>query len=79
MRAQGGVLLDYVKEHWLQYLIGATVAALLGLGLSFYLGEKWSTPESVRAQRVEQEQAQEDELNQDEEEINDLSDINDAG
>ena len=72
-------MLDYVKEHWLQYLIGATVAALLGLGLSFYLGEKWSTPESVRAQRVEQEQAQEDELNQDEEEINDLSDINYAG
>lgn len=53
----------YIKEHWVQYLIGATVAVLLGLGLSYYLGEKWSTPDSVRAQRAEENQAvtQEDE------------------
>lgn len=50
-------MLEYIREHWIQYLVGATIAALLGLGLSFYLGEKWSTPESVRAQRVEEEQA----------------------
>lgn len=47
---------DYIKEHWVQYLIGATIAALLGLGLSYYLGEKWSTPDSVRAQRAEESQ-----------------------
>lgn len=53
----------YIKEHWVQYLIGATIAILLGLGLSYYLGEKWSTPDSVRAQRAEENQAvtQEDE------------------
>lgn len=53
----------YIKEHWVQYLIGATIAVLLGLGLSYYLGEKWSTPDSVRAQRAEEKQAvtQEDE------------------
>ena len=53
----------YIKEPWVQYLIGATIAVLLGLGLSYYLGEKWSTPDSVRAQRAEENQAvtQEDE------------------
>lgn len=53
----------YIKEHWVQYLIGATIAVLLGLGLSYYLGEKWSTPDSVRAQRAEENRAatQEDE------------------
>ena len=53
----------YINEHWVQYLIGATIAVLLGLGLSYYLGEKWSTPDSVRAQRAEENQAvtQEDE------------------
>ena len=53
----------YIKDHWVQYLIGATIAVLLGLGLSYYLGEKWSTPDSVRAQRAEENQAvtQEDE------------------
>lgn len=53
----------YIKEHWVQYLIGATIAVLLGLGLSYYLGGKWSTPDSVRAQRAEENQAvtQEDE------------------
>lgn len=53
----------YIKEHWVQYLIGATIAVLLGLGLSYYLGEKWSTPDGVRAQRAEENQAvtQEDE------------------
>lgn len=50
-------MLEYIREHWIQYLVGATIAALLGLGLSFYLGEKWSTPESVRAQHVEEEQS----------------------
>lgn len=49
-------MLEYIKDHWIQYLIGATVAVLLGLGLSYYLGQKWSTPESVREQRIAEEQ-----------------------
>ena len=55
-------MIEYIRDHWVQYLIGATIAALLGLGLSFYLGQKWSTPESVRAQRIEEERRKESEL-----------------
>lgn len=53
-------MIDFIKEHWIQYLVGVTVAALIGLGLSFYLGEKWSTPESVRAERAAERQQQEE-------------------
>lgn len=55
-------MIQFIKEHWVQYLIGATVAVLLGLGLSFFLGSIWSTPESVRAERVEAEQQKVEEL-----------------
>lgn len=55
-------MIQFIKEHWVQYLIGATVAVLLGLGLSFFLGSIWSTPESIRAERVEAEQQKGEEL-----------------
>lgn len=73
-------MIEYIKDHWVQYLIGATVAALLGLGLSFYLGQKWSTPESARAQRIEEERRKESELDglQSSEAPGDI-DINSAG
>lgn len=57
-------MFEFIKEHWVQYLIGATVAVLLGLGLSFYLGSKWSTPASVRAERVEAEQERGEEMDE---------------
>lgn len=57
-------MLEFIKEHWVQYLIGATAAALLGLGLSFYLGNKWSTPASVRAERVEAEERRGEEMDE---------------
>lgn len=57
-------MIEFIKEHWVQYLIGATVAALLGLGLSFYLGERWSTPASVRAERVEAERERGEEMDE---------------
>ena len=44
--------------------MGATVAVLLGLGLSFFLGGMWSTPESIRAERVEAEQQKGEELDE---------------
>ena len=52
----------YIKEHCSVFDRGDH-RVLLGLGLSYYLGEKWSTPNSVRAQRAEENQAvtQEDE------------------
>ena len=71
-------MLEYIREHWIQYLVGATIAALLGLGLSFYLGEKWSTPESVRAQRVEEEQSRLDGVDS-EDTAEGSSDVNSVG
>lgn len=71
-------MLEYIREHWIQYLVGATIAALLGLGLSFYLGEKWSTPESVRAQRVEEEQSRLDGVDR-EDTTEGSSDVNSVG
>lgn len=55
---------EFIKEHWIQYLVGATIAVLLGLGLSFYLGNRWSTPASVRAERVEAEQQRGEEMDE---------------
>lgn len=57
-------MIQFIKEHWVQYLIGAIVAVLLGLGLSFFLGSIWSTPESIRAERVEAEQQKGEELDE---------------
>ncbi len=71
-------MLEYIREHWIQYLVGATIAALLGLGLSFYLGEKWSTPESVRAQHVEEEQSRLDGVDG-EDPTEGSSDVNNVG
>lgn len=71
-------MLEYIREHWIQYLVGATIAALLGLGLSFYLGEKWSTPESVRAQRIEEEQSRLDGVDR-EDTTEGSSDVNSVG
>lgn len=57
-------MIEFIKEHWIQYLVGATIAVLLGLGLSFYLGNRWSTPASVRADRVEAEQQRGEEMDE---------------
>lgn len=43
----------FIRKHWVAYLIGAAFAAALGLGVSYILGVKWSTPEDVRAERQE--------------------------
>lgn len=41
----------FIKRHWVAYVAGIIIALLLGFGLSYVLGQKWSTPESVRAAR----------------------------
>ena len=43
----------FIRKHWVAYLIGAAVAVVLGFGVSYVLGVKWSTPEDVRAERQE--------------------------
>lgn len=45
----------FIKEHWKAYLVGAAIAVVLGLGLAYFLGVKWSTPEDVRAEHVASE------------------------
>lgn len=50
---------SFIRRHWLAYIIGAAVAILLGLGVSYFLGVKWSTPDSVRQERVQKEQQDE--------------------
>ena len=51
---------SFIKRNWIAYLIGAVVAILLGLGVSYFLGVKWSTPEEVRSERLAEEQAEGD-------------------
>lgn len=46
----------FIRSHWLAYIIGVAVAALLGLGASYFLGVKWSTPSDVRQERIAAEQ-----------------------
>ena len=37
----------FIRKHWVAYLIGAAVAVVLGFGVSYVLGVKWSTPEET--------------------------------
>lgn len=52
----------FIQKHWVAYLVGAAVAVALGFGASYVLGIKWSTPPEVRAERLE-EQEKDEELN----------------
>lgn len=62
----------FIQRHWLAYIIGAAIAVLIGLGASYFLGVKWSTPADVRAAHVEAEQKAQAE-------IDDLADEADEG
>ena len=58
----GGAVGAFIKRHWIAYLIGVVVAILVGVGASYYLGQRWSTPADVRAERIANEKAQRAEL-----------------
>lgn len=45
----------FIRRHWVAYVIGAALAVAAGFGLSYMLGQKWSTPPEVRAERVQAE------------------------
>lgn len=45
----------FIRRHWIAYVIGAALAVVAGFGLSYMLGQKWSTPPEVRAERVQAE------------------------
>lgn len=50
---------SFIKRNWIAYLIGAVLAILLGLGVAYFLGVKWSTPEEVRSERLANDQEEE--------------------
>lgn len=52
MSHREGPLFAFIRSHWLAYIIGVAVAVLLGLGASYFLGVKWSTPADVRRERI---------------------------
>lgn len=57
-------MFSFIRKHWAAYLIGAAVAVALGFGASYVLGIKWSTPPEVRAERLEEQEKDEEERNQ---------------
>ena len=52
----------FIQRHWLAYIIAAAIAVLIGLGASYFLGVKWSTPADVRAEHVKAEQKAQTEI-----------------
>lgn len=36
-------MLDFIKKHWLAYLIGFVLAVALGWGLAYYIGNVWTS------------------------------------
>lgn len=57
-------MFDFIKRHWVAYLIGALAAAALGLGVSHIAGEKFSTPPEIRAERIKAEQTHKKDVDQ---------------
>lgn len=49
-------MIDYIREHWLVYLIGAGVAIALGLSASVVVGIWGTTPASMHEEEVAVEQ-----------------------
>jgi len=49
---------DFIKRHWLAYLIGVFVAIGVGALAAYVVGIKASTPAEVRRERIAAEKAQ---------------------
>lgn len=49
---------DFIRRHWLAYLIGVVIAIAVGALAAYIVGIKASTPEDVRQQRIAAEQQQ---------------------
>lgn len=52
---------SFIRRHWIAYIVGAALAILLGLGASYVLGKKWSTPNDVRREQIAKETQNEQE------------------
>ncbi len=52
-------MFKFIRQHWIAYLIGAVVAIALGLGASYLVYIKGSTPASIREEQVADEASRE--------------------
>lgn len=50
-------IIEFIKHHWIAYLIGAILAIALGLGVSLFILRVGSTPEQLHAEEVASEQS----------------------
>lgn len=53
-------MIQFIKEHWLPYLIGAALAVILGFSAAFFVGIVGSTPDDVIEEEVQSEEAREE-------------------
>ena len=42
-------MLDFIKRHWVVYLIAAVMAVVIGFGCAYVVGEIGSTPADAHA------------------------------
>ena len=49
-------MVDFIRRHWVAYLIAAIVALAIGFGAAYVVGEIGSTPENLHAEEVAAEQ-----------------------
>lgn len=45
-------MLEFIRRHWIAYIIGIIVALIFGFGVSYIIGIKASTPDDVRNERL---------------------------
>lgn len=48
-------MLDFIRRHWIAYVVALIVAIALGAGAAYYVGVKASTPSEVRIERISAE------------------------
>lgn len=51
-----GEIIEFIKRHWIAYLIGAVLAIALGLGTSLLILRVGSTPAELHDKEVAAEQ-----------------------
>lgn len=49
-------MFEFIRRHWIAYLVGAALAVLLGAGGAYLFGLKASTPKEVRLERISAEE-----------------------
>lgn len=47
---RGSGMIDFVRRHWVAYLIAAVVAVVIGFGASYVVGVLGSTPEDAHVE-----------------------------